>query len=259
MLNEQRATDRLTRILNENFVPDDWWVTLHYEKYNRPKSYAAASAVLQRFIPKLKKLYAENGVELKYVKCTAFGERGGVHHHLVLPQGVSTRLISKLWKEHIKASIEARPPNYTAMYSTGEYSGIAAYIIGQKQYQDGEQEKYVRKWTASRNLKKPKVEPPEEVNQIKWQEPPTPWTGYYIDQDSIRAGCNEVNGRPYLSYRMVKLPQGFTCYDDNGKRLTGKAAVSWYRKNNKEYIKQNWLILNVEGEVIFKEGVRQDE
>ena len=60
---------------------------------------------------------------------------------------------------------------------------------------------------------------------------------------------------------MIKLPPDFVCYDDNGKRISGKGAVKYYREHNKEFIKQNWFDLNPEGEVIFKteKGVRQDE
>lgn len=257
--NEEVAIRKLTRILNENYVPDDYWLTFHYEKHNRPDSYDKANKVLSSFIPKLRKLYQNEGIELKYVKCTAFGERGGVHHHLVIPQGVPQKAIRDLWKEHIKATIKARPPDFTSLYSTGEYSAIAAYIVKQKRCIEGGNERYIKKWVASRNLKKPEEEKIQDIEKIKWDEPPTAYNGYYIDTDSIRAGCNPITGRPYLFYRMVKLPPNFVCYNNEGKRLTGKEAVKWYRHNNREYIKQNWFELNPEGEVIFKEGIRQNE
>ena len=257
--NDELRTRRLTLLINENFVPDDYWVTLHYEKENRPKSYDAANTILSRFVPKLKKLYNSQDIELKYIKCTAFGERGGVHHHIILPQGVSQREISRLWKEHIKASIKARPPSFVALYSTGEYSSIAAYMVKQKQCIDDEEEqRFIKKWVGSRNLKKPLLEKVEEIEKIKWKEPPVAWNGYYIETDSIQAGCNPVTGRPYLFYRMVKLPPTFVCYDDKGKRLTGKTAIKFYRENNKRFIVSNWIDLNPEGEIIFK-NKRKDE
>lgn len=255
--NDELAIRKLTRLINANFVPDDYFITFHYENHNRPKVYDEASETLSRFIRKLRGLYLEEQIELKYIKCTAFGERGGVHHHVILPQGVDTREITKLWKDHIKATMKARPPEYRSLYSTGEYSSLAAYFIEQKQCM-GEQEKYVRKWVGSRNLLKPE-EKTEDIEGIKWQEPPTAPRGYYVDTDSIRAGTNPVNGRPYLFYRLIKIQDGFYCYDENGRKLVGAEAVRYFRKNNRRYIKKNWFNINLEGEVVFKNEIKKNE
>lgn len=257
--NQYMAIRKLTAILNENFVPDDWFITLHYEKHNRPENEKKAKYLLSVFCTKLKKLYEEKGIELKWARTTAYGERGGIHHHIVIPQGADMREISRIWKETIKASKKARPPECRALYDTGEYSSLAAYFCQQAE-KSGNKEKHMRRWTCSRNMKKPKEEPIKMVEDIKWKEPPTPWPGYYIDTDSIRAGCNPVTGRPYLFYQMIRFKEDFTCWNENGKRLVGAEAVKFYRKTNKEYIKQNWFTLNPEGEVIFKmKEVRQDE
>ena len=257
--NNELAIRKLTEIINENYEPDDLWVTLHYELHNRPTDIETAKKQLSKFFVGLKKLYIENGIELKYVRTTAFGDRGALHHHIVIPKGVKRSEITKLWKEIIKATQKARPPQYIELYADGEYSALAAYICKQGD-NSATKEKNMRKWSCSRNIKKPKAEEVKIVEEIKWKEVPTAWPGYYIETDSIRAGVNPITNKPYLFYRMVKLPPNFTCYDASGKRLTGKAAVKYYRENNKEYIKQNWIELNPEGEVIFKnEGVRQDE
>lgn len=258
--NYELATAKLTRLINNNFGTDDWFVTLHYEKDNRPEDIEKAKRQLSEFLRRLKKTYDCREIELKWVKTTAFGERGALHHHIVIPKGVTTVEISRTWKATIKASHKARHPDCRALYSTGDYSGLAAYFCQQAD-KSGVKEKNMRRYTCSRNLKKPIAEEPKWVDKIKWQEPPTPWPGYYIETDSIKAGCNPVNGRPYLFYRMVKLPPDFVCYDDNGKRITGKGAVKYYREHNKDFIKQNWIDLNPEGEVIFKteKGVKQNE
>lgn len=36
--NDELAVRRLTRYINANFFPDDWWVTLTYERENRPEN-----------------------------------------------------------------------------------------------------------------------------------------------------------------------------------------------------------------------------
>ena len=256
------ATRKLTAILNENFSPDDWFITCHYEKENRPDNIKKAKYQLSVFCKKLKEAFLENGCEeeFRWVKTTAFGERGALHHHIVIPKGISQRKISNLWKETVKASNKARPPECRALYDTGEYSSLAAYFCQQAD-KSGVKEKNMRRFTCSRNIKKPIEEAPKVVNEIRWKEPPTPWPGYYIDTDSIRAGCNPITGRPYLFYQMLRFKENFSCYTESGKKLTGAEAVKYYRKNNKEYIKQNWFKLNPEGEVIFKTdvGVKQNE
>ena len=257
--NYELAVIKLTQIINANFGTDDWFITLHYEKDRRPPDLETARKQLSVYFAKLKKEYEKLGIEFRWVKTTAYGPRGGIHHHIVIPGGIKMQMINKLWRDVAKLSHEARPPECRALYSTGEYSSLAAYFCQQAE-KSGVKEKHGRKFTCSRNIKRPVPEEPRWVDKVKWNEPPVAWPGYYIETDSIRAGCNPVTGRPYLFYRMVKIQPNFTCYDENGKKLVGKEAVSYYRRTNKEYIKQNWFTLNPEGEVIFKtEGVKQNE
>ena len=257
LYNEEVAIRKLTRLMNENFVPNDWFITLHYEDHNRPKTLEEAEENLSRFIRKLRTVYKKNDVELKYVKRTAFGDKGAVHHHIVIPKGVEIREINTLWRTHIRSTIKARPPECRALYDTGEYSGLAAYIV--RQYSGDNP--YIKKWIGSRNLKKPKLEKYKDIEEIKWQEPPVARDEYYIDTDSIRAGCNPLTNRPYLFYRMVKLPPDFVCYDKQGNRLCGKEAIRYFRADNKKWIKDNWDVINPEGDIVFKDtgGMRQNE
>ncbi len=261
--NEELAIRKLTRIINENFKPDDWFITFHYEKEKRPPNYEEACEQLSKFMRKLRKLYGEWEIEFKYVKRTAYGERGGVHHHVVLPQGADMRKVSALWKTYVKSTMKVRPPDCRALYDTGEYSSLAAYIVKQKSPEDA---LYVKKWQGSRNLKKPVQKSCEDIHEIKWKEPPQAPAGYYIDEDSIRAGCNPITNKPYLFYRAVKLPSDFVCYDENGKRIHGSDAIKYFRKKNKDWLKNNWdenkwKLICPEGEIIFKneKEVRQDE
>jgi hypothetical protein len=207
---------------------------------------------------KLRRLYEEWGIEFKYVKRTAYGERGGVHHHVVLPRGEDMRKISSLWKQYVKAAMKVRPPDCRALYDTGEYSSLAAYIVKQNSPEDAS---YIKKWVGSRNLKKPVVKSVEDVADIKWKEPPVVPPGYYIDQDSIRAGVNPITNKPYLFYRAIKLMDDFRCYDDNGKRIYGSEAIKYFRRHNRNWIKENWKEIAPEGEIVFKteKGERQDE
>lgn len=278
--NREIGIRALGRLINENFVPDDIWLTLHYEKNNRPESTEAADKLFRKFMRLLKAEFDKLGIEFKWVRPkTALGSRGAIHHHVLIPQGVPTRTINRLWREVSKASPDARPPDHTLLYASGEYSSLAAYIYDHYDKNDGSQEKTpfdhaennvpedpharnVKRWSCSRNLRKPKEGPPKIVEKIKWREPPIPANDHYIDIFSIRAGCNPITGRPYLYYRQVYMPPSFTCYDpERRKMLKGKEAVQWYRQRNRKYLSEHWLDLAPDGEVIFKtdKGDRQDE
>lgn len=246
------AKRRLTRLINANFVPDDLWITLTYERENRPESKDEAKAILSKFMRRLRSKYIKAGLELKAVKATARGERGALHHHVIVNQGIPTREITKLWREISGASERAHPPYYVPLYPEGEFSSLASYIVDQIEVEEGDI--FERKWTGTRNLTKPIEEPPKDIAEIKWQEPPAPIDGYYIDTYSIEAGTNEVTGRPYLFYRMVKIENGFTCRDDNGKLLKGSEAAQFIQDKNRKFIQDNWLIISPEGEVIFNDG-----
>ncbi len=253
--NDELAIRRLTRILNENFGPDDWFITLHYERNNRPATLEAAKTQLKYFLRKLSRRYKNSGIELKWVKTTAYGERGALHHHIVVNKGVDIKRITSLWQTHIKASLKARPPEYRGLYDTGEYSSLAAYIFNQAEKSVPPSEDFaepygVKHWTCSRNCKIPQPEKPQVIEDIKWKEPPIAWAGYFIDTDSIKADINPVTCRPYLFYRMVKLPPNFVCYDDDGRRITGSEAIRYTRRKNSKWIRENWATLNPKGKII---------
>lgn len=256
--NHELTKRKLTRYVNANFEFDDIWATFTYERETRPATKQESKKQFAAFCVKLRREYAKHGVEFKYIKCTALGSRGALHHHIIIPKGVPTSVITKLWRKHIGASERSRAPYYVPLYPDGEYSGLSAYIADQTE--NDICEKGEKKWIGSYNLKKPIYDPPEDIEEIKWQEPPEAWEGYCIDTNSIRAGTNEITGRPYLFYRMVKVEDGYTCRDDNNKLLRGAAAVEYVRRKNAEYIKDNWYFINSEGEVVFREDLcRQDE
>ena len=252
LYNRKLAKRRLTRLINANFEADDLWITLTYEQDKRPADKKAAKLLFNKFIRKLRSEYRKCGLELKALKCTAVGERGAFHHHLIINQGVKTRDITKLWRMVSGASNKAHPPYYVPLYPEGEYSSLASYLVDQLDI--GDEDLGERKWTGTRNLTKPTENPPKDIEAIIWQEPPVPWEGYVIDTFSIEAGTNEITGRPYLFYRMVKIEEGYICHDDAGKLLKGSEAILYVQAKNRKFIRDNWITLSPEGEVIFYDG-----
>lgn len=195
--NDKMQYRNLTRLLNANFKPDDIFITLHYSRDKRPLPEEAKKQVTA-FLRKLKKVYIKYGIELKYIKITAFGSKGAIHHHLVINSGVPYKEITKLW------SYSDRTPDYKPLYANGEYSALAYYLVNQSKIGLNIVQKINGKgFVGSRNLKKPELIKAQYVDKVYWKEPPKAKKGYIIDPDSIDAGVNELNGKPYLFYRMI--------------------------------------------------------
>ena len=170
---------------------------MHYSRYKRPLPEESKKQVTA-FLRKLKKVYIQYGVELKYVKVTAFGSKGAIHHHLVINSGVPYKEITKLW------GYSERTPDYKPLYVNGEYSALAYYLVNQSKIGLNIGQKINGKgFVGSRNLKKPELIKAQYVDKVCWKEPPKAKKGYIIDPDSIDAGVNELNGKPYLFYRMI--------------------------------------------------------
>lgn len=196
--NDKLQYRHLTRLLNANFMPDDLFITLHYSLYNRPTDSVTAKKQLTAFLRKLKRLYKKYGIELKYIKVTAIGSKGAIHHHIVINSGVPYSEITKLW------SYSDRTPDYKPLYANGEYSALAYYLVNQSKVGQGTADKISGKgFVGSRNLKQPEIIKEQYVDKVCWKEPPKAKKGYIIDPDSIDAGVNEINGKPYLFYRMI--------------------------------------------------------
>lgn len=275
--NEKLRIRELTRLINENFGEDDYHLVLTYEKDKRPDS-ETAKVYAKQFQRKLSALYRKRGEELRFIKVHAFGERGALHHHFIINNAdkVKVKEINELWPY-------SKKPQYFAMYEGGEYSSLAAYLVKQCKTGlcDGERLNS-KAWSCSRNLRKPQVIKDKEINKIMWKEPPVAKAGFYIDVDSIDAGVNEFNGRPYLFYRQIrrkemlfcitkeglilksaeankylkrtwpdlKVPERFAVVTDTGQVLTSDEADRYLRRRNSEDIKRSWQDI---GKIVRKE------
>ena len=237
--NEKLTARHLTRLINANYGKNDYFISLTYNREERPNPETAA-AQLTAFLRALKRLYKKNGAELKYIRVTAYGSKGAIHHHIIINNiGIDISKITALWRYSV------RSPYYKPLYNTGEYSALANYLIKQtKNY--GADEIKGKRYSVSRNLIQPEIIKDKYINKIKWKEPPKAKAGYYIDTDSIEAGIDEKNGKPYLFYRMIKIPI------NERRGESGKEWIKQIEEQNRQYIKQNWERFSPYGNVIKK-------
>lgn len=190
--NEKLAFWILTRLINENFMPGDLFLS---PTYRIPVTPAEAKKYLAKFLRDLRAYFRKQGKELKYISVTAYGKHGSIHHHIVI-NSADAREIIELWPH---GGLRFEP-----LYNNREYSGLAWYLIKQSRKKLNGEICSSKRWSCSRNLRKPK-EKIEEVSAKTWREEPKPLKGYYIDKSSIESGVSPVSGQPYLIYRMIKL------------------------------------------------------
>lgn len=195
--NRKQRRDRLQLLILANFQKGDLWITLPYQKEQRPESIEEAKDRFRRFIRKLGTAFRKLGYEICWIVTTERGKRGGCHHHMIINNlpGI-TELISELWPYAKKVIIEH-------LYEDGEYESLAEYIIKTETKEDGSGTYYSR----SRNLIVP--EGKTEIIEAKtFYDEPKPVKGYEILKDSITNGTNPFTGYPYQRYIMKKIRTG---------------------------------------------------
>lgn len=210
-INERNAAARCRRRLNENFRPGDWWVTLTYQRDNRPTP-GQARKIIAAFLRKLRAKYKANGQELRYMLATEYAENNP-HHHIVLNNvrlgetGTSSA-IAELWGDE-KLWGAKGSPKFVPLRTDGDYKRLAEYIAKETKQtikrgaEIGEDEEVSgKRWSCSRNLREPEIEK-EIVKEETWKEPAEIPEGYHLDVDTMEYGVSERTGYPYRFYRLI--------------------------------------------------------
>lgn len=203
-INERMARKKKRRIINANFTVGDIYLTFTYKKENRPANIEDAFRNIKRFIDTLRRILKKQGEQLKYVGVTEIGQKGAVHHHLLIKKFDTNILFTKRKnnKTQKEKSIWVFGKVMITPIYTKDLTDLANYFNKESRgnvANNGSR----KKWTQSRNL----IIPQSEKRIIKakyWTEYPKAEKGYTIIEDSIYSGICDWNGYPYQSYRMVK-------------------------------------------------------
>lgn len=194
----------LRRLIEINFGPGDWHVTLTCAKDQRPTK-EEAPKVIREFLGKLRAAYRKRGWDLKYVLSCEIGDRGAVHWHLIInnehDQEADT---AKLIREHWKKG----RPYFSPLDESGEYGQLADYIVKEagKRIDRGETIEKMS-YSRSRNLKKP-VEHRQKVRATAWKKKPTIPKGWEMIPGSLVNGKNPYTGLPYQRYVLRRKEAG---------------------------------------------------
>lgn len=193
--NLRRLADKLTWIMNANFVDGDFMVTLDYRKDARPGNRMQLKKDARNFLDKLRRKLKKQGKELQYIHVMEVGERGAMHHHLLIKE-MDIKTLRECWPY---GGIQVDP-----LWSEGQYRKIAEYFIKYtEKTMRTEAALMTKHWYASRNL----VIPEPEKKVIKagyFKKVINVPAGYYLDKESVAAGVNE-EGFDYFTYTLIQM------------------------------------------------------
>ncbi|MGG5463519.1 rolling circle replication-associated protein [Clostridium sp. B9] len=152
-LNEKNCKKKIVRLINTNFTTKDIAVTLSYNKENLPDSLETCKKDVSNFLRRIKRYLKKHKLpDLKYIAVIENKNKGQairIHHHLIVSGDIARDQLESMWKK-------GRCNTYRLQENDFGFEGIARYIVkeplGNKRY------------SASRNLKKPKV----EINDSKY-------------------------------------------------------------------------------------------
>lgn len=151
--NDKMAMKQMVRIINTNFDKDDLYITLTYPDRVLPTE-AQARKDMSNYIRRLKAARKKlNLPELKYLYVIEFvseeeavySRKVRIHHHLIINK-MDRDLAEEIWKS---AKPKARAESRRLQPDDFGLEGVARYL--------GKWKKGKKRWYASRNLKKPKV------------------------------------------------------------------------------------------------------
>lgn len=149
--NDKNAKKSFVQLVNTNFGEEDYLLDLTYASTPDPEF---AEAELKRCLARLKYLYKKHDVEFRYIAVTEGGrpKQNGegytrIHHHLFISGGVPRDEVEKCW------SMGRRKCDRVQILD-GE-NGLEARARYVLKAQRRPEDKHAKRWTGSRNLKKP--------------------------------------------------------------------------------------------------------
>lgn len=224
-LNRKNSRKQCVRLINENFGPADYWLTLTYYDRCLPTDREQAKKDFRNWIARVNRRRKRAGLEnAKYVRVIEWSNRGHrvrCHIHVVIDGGLPVEELLALWP------LGGRAKPARLQKDEQGLTGLALYITKPHAKAD-EDTKFEKNWAASRNLRKPKeyknhrdfgrrtVEqiaacPAEHYRRMEKKCP-----GYWCEQ--IEARWNGHNGLFYITAAMREKAQPGDLITISGKQ-----------------------------------------
>lgn len=147
-LNDKNSRKRMIRTVNENFGKNDLWLTYTYEDESHPETQEQAKKNLTNYLRRVNRLRKKRGMKnAKYLYIMEWedGPEGTrCHYHVLMEKGIDRDTLEDMWHYAVRNDSTRLHPDEEGI------SGLAAYMADKKR------SKGERRWTSSKNLKKPK-------------------------------------------------------------------------------------------------------
>ena len=149
-LNQRRAEREIVRLLHENFEPDDIEIHLTYRDECLPQSDDEADKAIRNYIRRVKRAAEKKGItDVKYLY-TSPGTPGKAryHHHVTISAGLSREELEALWQYGYANSRRLQ-------FACNGIEGLGHYISRQFKEDGWDKPKGKRRWSCSKNLRRP--------------------------------------------------------------------------------------------------------
>ncbi len=195
--NIKQSLKRFIRIVNTNFDPHAYYVTLTFDDAHLPQDFKQARRKRDNYIRRLQ--YAFPG--LVAVAVMGRGRRSGrIHIHCII-SGADEKTIRKKWTEGKVVRIEPlREHNYYNGVDHGhDYTALATYLFKHWTPEQGKG----RRWKPTKTLKQPERKKPTFPKRwYSLDKPPITPKGYILVEK--RESGHYLGG--YLCFKYVKIP-----------------------------------------------------
>lgn len=207
-LNDRHSKEHFEMLVHANCTQNDYVMHLSYEDGWLAENDEQADRDLSAYLRRIKRLYQKAGIESWYIGVTAKGsERGRYHHHIFLPGGIDRSLLEDKW--HFGYANCDR-----LQFNEQGIADLADYVV------EKQDRVTVRRWRASRNIKKPIEKPTRDYvydrrRALSMTSPVTAadntaalYPGYIMSEDPYIQE-NELNGGVYLSMKFYREDADF--------------------------------------------------
>jgi len=187
-INKRIASHKRLWLICRHFKQNDYFLTFTYRRRDRPGDINKAVKLMGKALSKLARMLKKKGIKLTYFHVCERGERGGIHHHVLIKNRfqIGELFNSDIW-QYGKIMFEL-------VYSKSVLK-IAEYFI------KGDSDKSEKRYTQSRDLIIPKPRT-EIIKADSWNDKPRGMKGYNII--NISDGIDSYSGKIYQEYILVK-------------------------------------------------------
>ncbi|MCL2563588.1 MAG: hypothetical protein FWE08_06095 [Oscillospiraceae bacterium] len=210
-LNERHAAEKLGRLLNTNFTPNDLSFGCSYRV--NPESDDQVKRDAHNYLDRLRRRYKKAGVPLKYIMVIEKSKAGRYHLHVIINDaGIDRDELERIWGYGYANSKRLE-------FGKTGLVGLAKYIT--------KRPIFGKRWNASKNLIHPQPKPNDRrirsrrkaAALAKDPEDRQPWEKLYPDyiMAEVVPFHNDENGGVYLFARLYRKDGVYSTASDRSR------------------------------------------